>query len=246
MPRSSRRSSPALPAESVRREWLRRAQAEYGSSAITAQLSLWLLQVGAPPPLIREGLRIVNDELKHAELSFRVYTSAGGTDVVPIARESLGLRASGAGLEDDITRIVTQVYCLGETAAVRLFHRMRARCSVPVARVALDRVLRDEVRHRDFGWAALEWSLTLPHAPALRAQIERSLPSMLASLVRNYGGVGIEGGSMEPDSEPDERSSASARAWGLIPRSEYRQAIALCIERDLRPRFAKLGIHITV
>jgi hypothetical protein len=240
MPTASRRSIASLPAESVRREWLRRAQAEYGSSAITAQLSLWLLQVGAPPPLIREGLRIVNDELKHAELSFRVYTSAGGTDVVPIARESLSLSVSSGGLEQDISRIVTQVYCLGETAAVRLFHRMRAKCSVPVARVALDRVLRDEVRHRDFGWATLEWLLTLPHAPALRAQIERSLPSMLASLVRNYGGVAAEGGI----SEPDERASASARAWGLIPRSEYRQAIALCIKRDLRPRFAKVGIRI--
>ena len=83
------------------------------------------------------------------------------------------------------------MFCLGETAAVRLFHRMRVQCSVPVARAALDRVLRDEARHRDFGWALLEWQLTLPNSAALRAQIERSLPSMLASLVRNYGGTNL-------------------------------------------------------
>lgn len=242
VPRSPRRSNTTSPDEAVRREWLRRAQAEYRSSAITAQVSLWLLQLGAPPALIREGLRIVNDELKHAELSYRVYVGAGGVEVVPIARELLGVSVTHAGLENDLARIATQVFCLGETAAVRLFHRMRLQCSVPVARTALDRILRDEARHRDFGWALLEWLLTLSQGPELRAQVERNVPTMIASLIRNYGGTPDESPSSAEASEPDERASSNNRAWGLIPRAEYRQAIALCIQRDLRPRFAKLNI----
>lgn len=51
----------------------------------------------------------------------------------------------------------TRVFCLGETVAVRLFKRLREGATVPVARAALDRVLTDEVRHRDFGWLLLEW-----------------------------------------------------------------------------------------
>jgi len=233
------RGAPAA-GDAVRREWLRRTHAEYRSSAITAQVTLWMLQLGAPPQLIRMGLRIVNDELRHAELSHRVYKAAGGSDVPPLARETLGLRASGASLERDVARAITHVYCLGETAAVRLFHRLREACTVPVARAALDRVLRDEVRHRDFGWTALEWLLSLPHGPSLREEITRELPAMIDSLVRSYGGAEGDGA----DTEHDVRLAPAALDWGLMTRARYRQAIALCVRRDLVPRFARLGIRL--
>ncbi|MEO7331341.1 MAG: ferritin-like domain-containing protein, partial [Minicystis sp.] len=56
--------SPLPPAsEAVRGEWLRRVQAEYRSAAVTQQLTLWLIQMGASPDLISAGLRIVRDEL---------------------------------------------------------------------------------------------------------------------------------------------------------------------------------------
>jgi len=225
----------------VRGEWLRRTQAEYRSSAITAQVGLWLLQLGAPPQLIRQGLRIVNDELRHAELSHRVYRSAGGTEIAPLAREALGLRATNAGLERDLTRAITQIYCLGETAAVRLFHRLREPCTVPVARAALDRVLRDEVRHRDFGWTTLEWLLSLPAGSSLRDEIALNLPAMIQNLVRGYGG---DGGVEEEQEQERTRLTPETRAWGLMTRAEYRSAIELCMKRDLRPRFAKLGIRL--
>ena len=223
--------------EPVRREWLRRVEAEYGSAAITGQLVHWLIQLAAPPALIRQGLRIVADELRHAELSDRVYRAAGGMQAAALSRERLQLARSEAPLEHDVTRIVLQVYCLGETAAVRLFHRLRAACSVPVARVALDRVLRDEVRHREFGWLALQWLLDLPDAATRRSEIQRALPQLLAGLRANYGGH---------DAPEPQRSAAalpaSVRAWGLMVREDYRKAIELCVERDLRPRFERLDI----
>lgn len=239
MPRTNRSPKATPPNDAVQREWLRRTQAEYRSSAITAQVCLWLLQLGAPPQLIRQGLRIVNDELKHAELSYRVYVVAGGNEAAPLAREGLGIATSGAGLEHDLTSVATQVFCLGETAAVRLFHRLRLHCDVPAARTALDRILRDEVRHRDFGWAMLEWLLSLPQGAALHAQVERALPAMLDGLIRSYGGVAGE----QEDRHESARFAPAMRAWGLMPHSEYRQAVALCLKRDLGPRFAKLGIH---
>ncbi|MFT3922445.1 MAG: hypothetical protein QM778_07925 [Myxococcales bacterium] len=39
---------------------------------------------------------------------------------------------------------------------------------MPVARTALDRILRDEVRHREFGWAPLAWLLETPLGDAFR------------------------------------------------------------------------------
>jgi hypothetical protein len=221
----------------VQGEWLRRLEAEYRSAAITHQLTHWLIQIGAPPALIREGLRIVADELAHAELSERVHRAAGGAGAPAIARDTLALARSGAELEHDVAFVALQSFCLGETAAVRLFKRLRAHCTVPVARAALDRVLRDEVRHRDFGWKLLAWLLTLPGAPALRSAAFAALPAMIANLRAGYGGA-------EDPSAPPRAMPAGDLRWGLMPSHEYRAAVALCIERDLRPRFARLSIEL--
>ena len=52
------------------------------------------------------------------------------------------------------------LFCLGETVAVPLFSHLRERCTESLPRAALDRILRDEVRHRDFGWDLLDWLCT--------------------------------------------------------------------------------------
>src|SRR5258705_13009633 len=90
-----RRLPKPLASELVRTEWLRRVEAEYRSAAITQQLALWLIQIGASPDLIRAGLRITSDELTHADLSHRVYRAAGGTEMPRLARETLAISQRG-------------------------------------------------------------------------------------------------------------------------------------------------------
>src|SRR4051794_32589669 len=139
----------------VRHEWRARIAAEYTSAAITQHLVLWLIQAGAPPDLIDAGLVIVADELVHSRMSHEVYVAAGGTAPPAIDREQLGLARRSPHLELDILRVAVRVFCLGETVAVPLFSHLRAGTTEPIARAALDRILVDEVRHRDFGWDML-------------------------------------------------------------------------------------------
>jgi hypothetical protein len=222
--------------QAVIHEWGRRVEAEYRSAAITQHLTLWLIQVGASPDLIHDGLRIVADELAHADLSFRTFVAAGGAAVAPIARESLALPVRpGEQLEEAITRWGVEVFCLGETVAVPLFKVLREGCVVAPAREALDRVLRDEVRHRDFGWTLLEHLLEQPTAPLVRAVVERELTGMFARLQRNYAPVGGEDKMAIPEAD---------RAWGLMPIARYRQILERTLERDYRPRFERLGFAI--
>lgn len=75
----------------VRQQWLMRVEAEYRSAVLTQELTLWLMQAGASPDLIHDGLRIVEDELMHAELSMETYLAAGGTHGPTMARETLTL-----------------------------------------------------------------------------------------------------------------------------------------------------------
>jgi hypothetical protein len=228
--------SEALTTERVRSEWRARIAAEYTSAAITQQLVLWLIQAGAPPDLIEAGLAIVTDELAHSQLSHEVYVAAGGTEPPAIVREHLGLSRAHDVLEIDILRAAVRVFCLGETVAVPLFNHLRAPCTQPVARKALDRILRDEVRHRDFGWDLLDWLCESQIGAEVPARVEAELPGMLGELEQSYGAgnptVAEDTGEMTDDE----------RAWGLAPPREYAQILAQTLDRDYRPRFGARGI----
>ncbi len=231
----SPRSPKPAPTAAVRNEWLRRVEAEYRSSARTQHLTLWLTQIGASPDLVRAGLRISADEIVHAEMSHEVFLAAGGEGGPQLVRESLELeRRSDEPLEHDVARTAGVVFCLGETVAVPLFKELRAPCSVPVARRALDRILRDEVRHRDFGWLLLETLLVdHPLAESLRALVVRELPTWLANVREAYS----------PELAGDDPSvSAAERAWGLMPLALYRASVEKALTRDWIPRFARLDI----
>src|SRR5262245_13462159 len=117
--------------DAVRREWQQRIEAEYRSAALTAELNHWLIQAGAPPDLIEGALRIVKDELDHAELSHAVFVEAGGSAPPTLDRQRLALtRDRQAPLEHAILRCGVELFCLGETVAVRLFQRMREGCEI--------------------------------------------------------------------------------------------------------------------
>lgn len=238
----ARRAVRRVPAsDRVRDEWRARIAAEYGSAAITQHLVLWLIQIGASPDVIDAGLRIVEDELVHSRMSHDVYVDAGGVTPPQIDRANLELpRRPGVPLEADVLRTVVRVFCLGETVAVPLFSHLRAACTVPSARAALDRVLRDEVRHRDFGWMALDWLLTTPLAPSIPAMVEAELPGMFAELERSYGT-----GNPAYADEASARIADDDRAWGLAPPADYADVLQRTFTRDYQPRFAARGIDAT-
>ena len=227
----------------VRHEWRARIAAEYTSAAIAQQVTLWLIQAGAPPDLIDAGLVIVKDELEHSRLSNEVYVAAGGTEPPALVREQLGLERRSDTLELDLLAAIVQVFCLGETVAVPLFRHLREPCTEPVARDALDRILRDEVRHRDFGWDTLDWLFTTPIADQITAWVTEHWPAMYADLVRSYG-------TDNPVVAADRAELASGGAeltelaWGLASPRDYATILERTVEKDYRPRFATRGINI--
>ena len=216
----------------VRHEWLRRVEAEYRSSVITQTLTLWMTQAAVSPDLIAEGLRIAQDEIDHAALSMDVFLAAGGSEMPRIDRDSLTFgRTQGLSLEEDILRIALDSFCLGETVAVPLFRSLREGCTETIAREALDRILKDEVRHRDFGWALLTWMLEAE--PKRKTLIELLLPNSFRGIRASYAPAF----SGNVDKLPSQ-----AIQWGLMDRSGYAEAVQKTWERDWQPRFAKLSI----
>ena len=212
----------------VREEWRARIAAEYTSAAITSCVVSWLIEAGAPPDLIDAAHAIVADELVHSRMSHDVYVAAGGTEPPAIDRAQLVLH------DRDLLRACVRVFCLGETVAVPLFRHLRERCTVAPARDALDRILRDEVRHRDFGWDLLDWLVSLD--PAAPARVTAELPAMLVELEQGYG-------RGNPTVAGDDGSiTADDRAWGLAPPREYAEILTRTVEKDYVPRFSARGV----
>ncbi|MCB9705495.1 MAG: ferritin-like domain-containing protein [Myxococcales bacterium] len=217
----------------IAEEWLRRTSVEYTSAALTQELTLWLIQVGASPDLVRAGLRIVDDELVHAELAFAAARAAGATGGPALIRERLRYaRREALPLEHDLFRYCFATFCMGETLAVRIFSAMREGASAPAARAALDRILVDEVRHRDFGWTLLAWLCDAsPAAAQLRAQAPAEIAERLEQWSHRY-----EGGEGDPPLGPEEV------AWGLLHRARARAIYGECLARDIMPRLRRLGL----
>lgn len=221
----------------VRAEWRNRIEAEYRSAAASAEMSLWLMRIAASPDLIRSALRIADDEIEHARMSSEVYAEAGGEEPPDIQPGELGLlRRHPVPLDQDVVRNALAVFCLGETVAVPLFAHLRSGCVEPVARAALDRILLDEVRHRDFGWDLLGWMVE--RDPEHRRLIETHLPAGFAELEVAYGGTRA---ARLADAGAEAIDDADRR-WGLAPAAEYAEILERSIDRDFTPRFAELGI----
>lgn len=220
--------------QAVQREWLRRVEAEFRSATITQHLTLWLMQMAAPFELLRMGLRTVDDELVHSELSHQVYESAGGREVANLSARRLGLTPPpGEVLGRSVARTCVETFCLGETVAVRLFGKLREGCDEPAARVALDRILTDEVRHREFGWTALEWLLSSPHESVTRELISTELARMFAEQRKAYAFASLNQGGAR---------TTLQRRWGLMPPCMYARSLLDALERDYVPRFADFDI----
>jgi hypothetical protein len=213
-------------------EWRNRTLAEYRSAAVTAQMLHWLIQAGAPQPLLDVALRIVGDELAHAQLSADVMEALGGSyDAEPVDVGTLAEPQAEEGLLASIVDSLLTNFLLGETLAVPLFDAMRRHTTHPAALAVLERVLRDEAVHRAFGWDVLDRLLEMD-PDGVRARITSRLPDALAGFERAYGQV---------DGPP--MTSAELEA-GLLEYADWRGVFWRTIGGDVRRRLTQRGIDL--
>jgi len=225
--------APGIGGRLVVAEWQRRTEAEYRSAALASQVTLWLIQVGAPPDLIRDGLQVVEDELSHSELSAQVAGAAGGGEAPPVVDGRALTLPCPDGPLPAVALALVRFFCIGETVAVPMFRMLRAKATQPLCRDVLDVVLRDEARHRQFGWDGLDWLLDA-HEPRIGPKIAAALPAMMAEVRQAYGGSSSRSSTpMPPDAE----------AWGLADTSAYAAIVNRALATDVAPRLEARGLH---
>jgi hypothetical protein len=95
--------------------------------------------------------------------------------------------------------------------------------------------MRDEPRHRQFGWDVFDWLLLGAEASVV-AQATAELPAVLATVEVAYG--------TPAEGQASSVLGPEVTAWGLADRADYARVLATCLERDVLPRFAARGVTV--
>ncbi|MBM3518890.1 MAG: hypothetical protein FJX56_13725, partial [Alphaproteobacteria bacterium] len=183
------------------------------------------------------------DEAWHLDLCHRVAERCGGFVAQPgnaayAARFNQTLHREVLDAALGLDEYVGAYVALREQLEAALLAAARAATTEPVLASTLDLMLRDKLRHAQFGWLYLAQRQAQLDT-ATRAAIARRAQDMLA---RFYAG-----GLMVPGFAPDiagdvaaAQEKAAAAGLGIAPLGAQRQALRGAIE-DARARFAALG-----
>jgi hypothetical protein len=171
--------------------WTRIAQFEHASVASFARFATQLMQLGAPPKLLRDSSRALADEIEHARLAFGLASAYAEAPIGPgaldVARALEPESDSHAILEGLIVEA-----CVGETLAAIEAHEAARWAEDPVIATVLERIAADEWRHAQLGWRALVWLLAQGDAQLRAFAVARFEIAMQA-----VGGVRADAGDRE-------------------------------------------------
>ena len=210
--------------------WLSQTSAEYNSSARTIHLVHWMQQIAMSPDLIRDAIRIADDEMVHSQLCYAVAAEAGCTSGLNYDELSLSLTERFEDLRKSFLYVLVESYCFGETVAVPLFSAMRKGTQQPLALTAYNRVLEDEPRHAAFGWLSLAWCDEM--WPETRSWLAEIVPDALSSMRTAYGVTD----EYTPPLDEEEL------VWGMMPKERYREVL----EKTIKGTFTERLKHYEV
>jgi hypothetical protein len=171
--------------------WTEAAQMEHASIAAFSRFVLQLLALGAPPELVADAQRAMQDETRHAQLAFGLASAYAGADIGP------GPLATGACLDAmDLRSIIATTFaegCIGETVATleasEALEHLQDRD--PAVAAVLETVATDEARHAELAWRSVAWMVTA-FGQVARDALEEAVQEALVVATRQSRGVGVD------------------------------------------------------
>jgi hypothetical protein len=208
------------------------ALGEYTAVDLFAQLASALALHGAPFDVVAMAARIPADEIRHADLTFRMARLLSDREV-EVVFDPAALhkeRWSNMSLED-VDRAVVEVSAIGETLSCALLGECRKRATEPALRAVYASIVADEVHHARLGWYYLAW-----RAPQWRRAERQRVADRAGELVMD-----VETRFWNGRDAPEEARSA-ARALGVLESSGQRQAVRTVMEEEIVPALDALGL----
>ncbi len=151
---------------------------EHASVASFARFVLHLMKLGAPPDLLLEAIRAMEDEVHHARLCFGVAARLTGT---PASPGELDLSNVLAPADDPVAIVEAAILegCVNETISARYVGVALERATDPGICRVLARITEDEARHAELAWRFVEWILIKD--PTLSTTVRRCFDRALSA-----------------------------------------------------------------
>jgi hypothetical protein len=208
--------------------WQLAALMEHASVAAFARFSLELLALGAPPDLLLECARAMNDETLHAELCFGLASRYGGKAVGP-GPLSMESALADVTLESAVRNALLEG-CLGETLAAAEAQAAAEHVKDSVVKNVLERIAADETRHAALAFRFVTWAL---------GRGDARIADLVRRTLREYSEVDAEGSvDAEGDAALLEAGVLPARQRAEVRRYAYETVVLRALPallRDERP-----------
>ena len=163
--------------ETLAASWLGRAEGARSTAETFRVVAAGLRALAAEPELVTLAARAVDDELRHADLCWRMACRYAGRVMPEPPPRPLDLpRYDGADEALRHTLHVVGQCCLNETTASAFLERCLKLATDEPVRAPLRALLADEVDHARLGWAHLA-------SPRLSAQTRAAVAGWLPRMV---------------------------------------------------------------
>ncbi len=211
--------------------WFHRMKQEHLAVSAFSLLAGELAEDGVDEVILELVTRAASDELRHAIVCRKLANAiAGKVDAEVRFKGAPRLPMhEGADPSTRVLRHMVEMCCINETCTGIYLTELRARATEPVARAAVDALLRDEIDHGRVGWAYL--------ASRARDGSIGDLSAALPDLVQRSLGAILSETAHEPSSAP---LASVAHMTLQEGRAIYREALADVI----LPGFARAGLDI--
>ncbi|MDP9001195.1 MAG: hypothetical protein M3O46_13925 [Myxococcota bacterium] len=215
--------------------WRERMRQEHLAVGAFALLVRELAEVGCEPVVLALVARASADEVRHTEVCRRFAVALLGSEAVP--RRFRGLprvpRHVTANAPDRALLHVVEMCCLSETLTGVYFTEMLARTTEPVARIAIESLLEDEIDHGRVGWAYL--------AARSRERTTHALPQALPDMLQRTFDPVFVAASRARASEKDEEK---LETHGYLGPHASAGVYARALRDVILPGFERLGVDI--
>ncbi len=223
----------------ARVSWQRLLESEHESVVIAGWMTSALARMGAPLDIVGAFGRVVEDEIRHVDIVAEVIEQLGAMpELVAAAAPPYPAWAATDQLSEEEAIIgMTAFFCVGEELSRLIFRQSMELAKEPLAQWAVSEIHRDEAFHGAFGFETA--ALFLPKfSSAGKSRLLERIHFEIKRLEKRLGGplgVGV------PEVTPQ---MAQLSALGLPPSPVILKVFYDGIERELVPRFAKLGIDL--
>jgi hypothetical protein len=212
--------------------WRERMKQEHLAVGAFALLARELAEEGCDLVVLSLVTRASSDEVRHADICRRFAVALLGEEAVPARVRGLPKvpMHDGASARDRVLFHVVEMCCLSETLTGVYLTEMLARTTDPVARVAIESLLEDEIDHGRVGWAYLAERASQGRAGGLSA-------SLVPMLDRTFRAV-FDSAARAP------RDDAKLERGGYLGAHAAADLYARALGDVILPGFETLGVDV--